>query len=85
MSLAIGAYSSALLVQLVDACTTARPWITENLNHGHLDRFFLLLALLMVANLLLFGRVCRAFNDRTVADAAGSTADPQKAARDTRL
>lgn len=85
LSASIGAYSSALLVQLVDACTRARPWITENLNHGHLDRFFLLLALLMVANLLLFGRVCRAFNDRTVADAAGSAADPQKAARDTRL
>ena len=85
LSASIGAYSSALLVQLVEACTRAAPWITENLNHGHLDRFFLLLALLMVFNLLLFGRVCRAFNDRAVADAAGSAADPRKAARDTRL
>ncbi|XP_071700967.1 protein NRT1/ PTR FAMILY 8.2-like [Rutidosis leptorrhynchoides] len=50
---ALGSYASALLVTIVTIITTrdgSPGWITDNLNYGHLDYFFLLLAGLSVVN-----------------------------------
>nr|XP_043622137.1 protein NRT1/ PTR FAMILY 8.2-like [Erigeron canadensis] len=54
---ALGSYVSALLVTIVTFITTrdGNPgWITDNLNYGHLDYFFWLLAGLSVVNLGVF-------------------------------
>ncbi|KAJ0788191.1 putative bacterial ABC-type protein transporter [Helianthus annuus] len=54
---AIGSYTSALLVTIVTIITTrdgSPGWITDNLNYGHLDYFFWLLAGLSAANLAVF-------------------------------
>ncbi|KAI3801472.1 hypothetical protein L1987_29577 [Smallanthus sonchifolius] len=54
---ALGSYVSALLVTVVTIISTgdgSPGWITDNLNYGHLDYFFWLLAGLSVANLAVF-------------------------------
>lgn len=54
---ALGSYVSALLVTVVTIITTwdgSSGWITDNLNYGHLDYFFWLLAGLSVVNLGVF-------------------------------
>ncbi|OEL17413.1 Protein NRT1/ PTR FAMILY 7.3 [Dichanthelium oligosanthes] len=46
-SISLGNFVSMLMVSAVTAISTRRGrrgWITRNLNHGHLERFFLLLA-----------------------------------------
>lgn len=51
---ALGSYLSAVLVTVVMGISTKggkQGWIPENLNHGHLHYFFLLLAGLSVLNL----------------------------------
>ncbi|GKB07859.1 NRT1/ PTR family 8.1-like protein, partial [Tanacetum coccineum] len=54
---ALGNYGSALLVSIVTVITTrdgSPGWITDNLNYGHLDYFFWLLAGLSAVNLGVF-------------------------------
>ncbi|KAJ9548521.1 hypothetical protein OSB04_021064 [Centaurea solstitialis] len=54
---ALGSYLSAFLVTIVTIITTrdgSPGWITDNLNYGHLDYFFWLLAGLSVVNLGVF-------------------------------
>ncbi|KAG4974859.1 hypothetical protein AAZX31_11G202300 [Glycine max] len=56
-TVALGQYLSSLLVTIVTKITTrnGRPgWIPDNLNFGHIDYFFWLLALLSVVNLIAF-------------------------------
>ncbi|TVU40103.1 hypothetical protein EJB05_13552, partial [Eragrostis curvula] len=56
-STALGSYLSAALVAVVTAVTTrngAIGWIPDNLNRGHLDYFFWLLAALSVVNFLVY-------------------------------
>ncbi|CAN0854704.1 Protein NRT1/ PTR FAMILY 8.2 [Linum grandiflorum] len=56
-TVALGNYLSSLLVTIVTGVTTrgGKPgWIPDNLNYGHVDYFFWLLAVLSVANLLAY-------------------------------
>ncbi|KAJ0083424.1 hypothetical protein Patl1_31156 [Pistacia atlantica] len=56
-TVALGNYLSSLLVTIVTAITATSGkygWIPDNLNHGHIDYFFLLLAVLSVLNLGVF-------------------------------
>lgn len=53
----LGSYLSSLILTVVTSITTrgGKPgWIPDNLNEGHLDRFFLLIAALSCLNLLVF-------------------------------
>ncbi|XP_049934314.1 protein NRT1/ PTR FAMILY 8.1-like isoform X2 [Nymphaea colorata] len=56
-TIALGNYLSTLLVTIVTKVTTRHGklgWIPNNLNHGHLDYFFLLLVVLSVLNFLVY-------------------------------
>lgn len=56
-TVALGNYLSTLLVTIVTKATTRHGklgWIPDNLNHGHLDYFFLLLVVLSVLNFLVY-------------------------------
>ena len=53
----LGSYLSSLILTVVTSVTTrgGEPgWIPDNLNEGHLDRFFLLIAGLSCVNLIVF-------------------------------
>ncbi|XP_020244813.1 protein NRT1/ PTR FAMILY 8.3-like isoform X2 [Asparagus officinalis] len=53
----LGSYSNSLILTLVASVTTrggTPGWIPDNLNEGHLDRFFLLIAGLSGLNLVMF-------------------------------
>ncbi|KAJ4780888.1 Protein NRT1/ PTR FAMILY 8.5 [Rhynchospora pubera] len=57
LSSSLGGYLSSFLLTLVSYCTSrgGEPgWIPDNLNEGHLDRYFLLIAGLSAVNLLIF-------------------------------
>ena len=82
VSVSLGAYFSALLVQLVELSTQGAPWITENLNEGRLHYFFFLLAALMLVNVGLFGFVARRFNSSSDPGKPAMALDEPKAARD---
>ncbi|KAF7848714.1 hypothetical protein BT93_L1709 [Corymbia citriodora subsp. variegata] len=56
-TVALGNYLSTLLVTLVTKLTTQNGklgWIPENLNRGHLDYFYWLLAILSLLNFFVF-------------------------------
>lgn len=56
-TVALGNYLSSLLVTIVTDISTKNGkvgWIPDNLNYGHLDYFFLLLAGLSVINFVIF-------------------------------
>ncbi|XP_027174859.1 protein NRT1/ PTR FAMILY 8.2-like [Coffea eugenioides] len=60
----LGSYLSSLLVQIVTKASTrgGKPgWIADNLNHGHLDYFFWLLAGLGVLNFGVFLAVAQRY------------------------
>ncbi|KAJ3685177.1 hypothetical protein LUZ61_014341 [Rhynchospora tenuis] len=57
LSISLGGYLSSFLLTLVSYYTSrgGEPgWIPDNLNEGHLDRFFLLIAGLSAVNLVVF-------------------------------
>lgn len=52
LSSATGMYLSSGIVWLLDRFTQEDPWIRDNLNEGHLDYYFYLLAVLTLWNLV---------------------------------
>ncbi|XP_020104166.1 protein NRT1/ PTR FAMILY 8.3-like isoform X2 [Ananas comosus] len=57
LTVSLGSYLSSFILTMVSAFTTrgGEPgWIPDNLNEGHLDRFFWLIAGLSLLNLLVF-------------------------------
>ncbi|XP_047317932.1 protein NRT1/ PTR FAMILY 7.1-like [Impatiens glandulifera] len=53
-SISLGNYSSSIMVNMVMAITTKgnHPgWIPENLNDGHIDRFYFLIAIMAIVDL----------------------------------
>jgi peptide/histidine transporter 3/4 len=57
LSMSLGNYVSSLLVTIVmkiSARDGSPGWIPSNLNKGHLDRFFFLLAALTAADLMVY-------------------------------
>ncbi|PON63697.1 Proton-dependent oligopeptide transporter family [Trema orientale] len=66
---ALGNYLSSLLVTIVTNVTTrngSTGWIPENINRGHLDYFFGLLALLSFANFIVFVCIAKCYRYKTV-------------------
>jgi len=56
-TVALGNYLSTVLVTIVTRITTTHGrlgWIPDNLNRGHLDYFFWLLAVLSLLNFLVY-------------------------------
>ncbi|KAI3449007.1 hypothetical protein Pfo_005672 [Paulownia fortunei] len=56
-SISLGNYASSLILTIVTKISSSdgKPgWIPRNLNNGHLDRFFYLLAALTAANLVVY-------------------------------
>ncbi|KAL6648501.1 hypothetical protein ACP70R_012725 [Stipagrostis hirtigluma subsp. patula] len=69
LTVALGSYLSSLVVTAV-ACLTTRGgapgWIPDNLNDGHLDRFFWLLVALSALNLAVFVCFARRYKRKNV-------------------
>lgn len=68
---ALGNYLSTLLVTIVTDITTKNGrlgWIPDNLNRGHLDYFFWLLAILSVINFLVYLLVASWYTYKKTAD-----------------
>ncbi|CAK8565881.1 unnamed protein product [Lathyrus sativus] len=64
LTVALGQYLSSLLVTIVTNISTKNGklgWIPDNLNYGHIDYFFWLLAVLSVLNLIVFLWVARLY------------------------
>lgn len=64
LTVALGQYLSSLLVTIVTKISTRNGspgWIPDNLNYGHIDYFFWLLALLSVVNLVVFLLVAKLY------------------------
>ncbi|CAA6653675.1 unnamed protein product [Spirodela intermedia] len=61
LAMAVGSYLSGFLVTVVHRVTGdgVGGWLTEDLNRGHLDRFYLLIAGLEVINFLYFLAISR--------------------------
>lgn len=68
---ALGNYLSTLLVTIVTDITTKNGrlgWIPDNLNRGHLDYFFWLLAILSVINFLVYLLIASRYTYKKTAD-----------------
>ncbi|KAL6880430.1 hypothetical protein ACP4OV_011995 [Aristida adscensionis] len=75
-SSALGNYLSALLVAVVTAVTTrhgALGWIPDNLNRGHLDYFFWLLAALSAVNFVVYLWIAKWYKYKQPAPATPTT------------
>uniref|UniRef100_J3MHX8 Peptide transporter n=1 Tax=Oryza brachyantha TaxID=4533 RepID=J3MHX8_ORYBR len=83
-SSALGNYLSTLLLVIVTAVSTRGGgvgWIPDNLNRGHLDYFFWLLAVLSTVNFLVYLWIAKWYRCKTAATttAASDEADAQNA------
>uniref|UniRef100_A0A0D9WUH4 Uncharacterized protein n=1 Tax=Leersia perrieri TaxID=77586 RepID=A0A0D9WUH4_9ORYZ len=79
-SSALGNYLSTLLVLIVTAISTRRGalgWIPDNLNRGHLDYFFWLLAALSVINFFLYLWIAKWYRCKTTTTTATAVAQTQ--------
>ncbi|KAK9666743.1 hypothetical protein RND81_14G207800 [Saponaria officinalis] len=71
-TVALGNYLSSLLVTIVTDVSTRHGklgWIPDNLNRGHLDYFFWLLAILSVLNFLIYLWIAKCYTYKKVAGA----------------
>ncbi|KAK9013907.1 hypothetical protein V6N11_005082 [Hibiscus sabdariffa] len=65
---ALGSYLSSLLVTIITSVTAKHGkagWIPDNLNHGHVDYFFWLLAALSVVNFVVFLGIAKWYTYKT--------------------
>ncbi|XP_076923286.1 protein NRT1/ PTR FAMILY 7.1-like [Bidens hawaiensis] len=64
-SISLGNYVSSLLVHMVMSITSRGGdvgWIPENLNDGHMDRFYFLIALLTVIDFVIYAYCAKRYN-----------------------
>ena len=69
-AVALGNLLSAMLIPLANKLATrfggdGLLWVTSDLNEGRLDRYFLLLAALMLANTAIFVLISRSYKYKT--------------------
>lgn len=64
---ALGAWVVIPLVLIVNA-NKSKPWITTNLDDGHLDDYFILLAILMLSNNIVFIYISRNYKYNNFSD-----------------
>ncbi|KAG6512659.1 hypothetical protein ZIOFF_030788 [Zingiber officinale] len=77
-TVALGNYLSTLLVTIVTSITTKNGklgWIPDNLNQGHLDYFFWLLAILSVLNLLVYLVIAKFYTYKNTVEDADTKGD----------
>ncbi|KAJ4769121.1 Protein NRT1/ PTR FAMILY 8.1 [Rhynchospora pubera] len=70
-TVSLGMYLSSLLVTIVTNITARNGklgWIPDNLNRGHLDYFFWLLAIMSFVNFLLYLLIAKWYNYKKTAD-----------------
>ncbi|PSS34633.1 Protein NRT1/ PTR FAMILY 8.2 like [Actinidia chinensis var. chinensis] len=75
-TVALGNYMSTLLVNVVTDLSTKNGkagWIPDNLNYGHLDYFFWLLAVLSVVNLGFYMLVAKWYTYKKPVGASANT------------
>ena len=68
LAVASGAYFNTLIFAVVAVVTTqgGEPgWIPDNLNEGHLDYFFWMMAALSLLNLVQFLHYSRKYSEKT--------------------
>ncbi|XP_022090070.1 solute carrier family 15 member 4-like [Acanthaster planci] len=57
----LGSYIGSLLVVVVNAITSEDEWIPDEINYGHLEYFFFLLAVIMTINFVCFLLIARGY------------------------
>lgn len=62
----LGSYVAAALVAIVQAITGNPGWLADNVNEGHLDYYFFMLAVLMFLNLIVYIFIARNFRQKAV-------------------
>ena len=62
----LGSYVAAALVAIVQAITGNPGWLADNVNQGHLDYYFFMLAVLMLLNLIVYIFIARNFRQKAV-------------------
>lgn len=80
MSMSLGNYFSDVIVSAVTRVTTTRGrpgWIPDDLNQGHLDRFYFLLAVLAVADFAVY-LLCASRYGSGKVDAGRSSSDDEE-------
>ncbi|KAG6522260.1 protein NRT1/ PTR FAMILY 8.1-like [Zingiber officinale] len=81
-TVALGNYLSTLLVDIVTSITVKNGklgWIPDNLNRGHLDYFFWLLAILSVLNFLVYLVIAKFYTYKNTIEDENSTGDATEA------
>ena len=71
LTIALGSYMSSFIYAIVEAFTATGDspgWISDDLNKGHLDYFFWLLAMLCVGNFGGYLLVARWYNYKITAN-----------------
>jgi solute carrier family 15 (peptide/histidine transporter), member 3/4 len=69
LTVALGSYMSSLVYAVVDALTATggRPgWISDDLDEGHLDYFFWVMAALCTLNFVVYSAFARSYTVKTV-------------------
>ena len=73
LATALGSFLSSGLIALVEYCTEGNPWMPYNLNIGHLNYLFFLVALIGATNLLFYIYVAGRYRVKSVDHAAPSS------------
>lgn len=78
-AMGVGSFISSLLITIIESITGegSRSWFTSNINRGHLDYFYWLLAVLSSMNLILYIMISHFYDYKAVgrADASSSYED----------
>lgn len=78
-AMGVGSFLSSLLITIIESITGdgSRSWFTSNINRGHLDYFYWLLAVLSSMNLILYIMISHFYDYKAVgrADASSSYED----------
>ncbi|XP_024517499.1 protein NRT1/ PTR FAMILY 8.2 [Selaginella moellendorffii] len=70
---AAGSYVASLLVTVVKRSTSVSPWLSNNINVGHLDRYYWMLAVLSGVNALVFMALARRYEYSTGSSSSSSS------------
>ncbi|KAI5071296.1 hypothetical protein GOP47_0013547 [Adiantum capillus-veneris] len=67
-AIGVGSFLSSLLITIIETITGAgsRSWFTSNINRGHLDYFYWLLAVLSTMNLIMYSMISHAYDYKAV-------------------
>ncbi|MCO5579460.1 hypothetical protein L7F22_033315 [Adiantum nelumboides] len=74
-AMGVGSFLSSLLITIIESITGtgSRSWFTNNINRGHLDYFYWLLAVLSASNMILYVMISHAYEYKAVERRSDST------------